>query len=584
MLNITTEACTGCEMCKEICPVNAIEFVINNGFRFPVVNKDKCINCDLCNKRCPAITDRVEKNDFLKVYAGWTKNDNQRETCTSGGICYELSKYILENGGMVAGVAWCDGYKNAEYILVDNISKLSLITQTKYFQPEMRGIYPKIKAELDKGVKILFIGTACTNAGLKSYLNKEYDNLICCDFICRGYTSQLYHSKRVDELEKKFNSKARGVYYKNKSRGWEQFGTKFDFENGRSYYINRYDDPYEYMLQIDDYLTRISCFNCKYRDSHRISDITVGDFWGIKNISVEERNKGISAIMINTHKGQKLIKDIENNVCLQERSLWEISKGNHCLVGQLPYNLGRENFYADLEKETIENIHKKYGNIRKYKLEKRVLKLKKVLYLLKNINFMKFMYYNFFCNAIERERKAYIFPYRGSKLNIEKNARLTLHSSLHINMYKHKGSSEQTYLHIYPGAKFEVEGVVKIAAGSTIDVLSGAKLVMGQTNSNYNLVLICGNEIIFGDNVEIGRNVVVYDNNFHKTGLTQNVKGRPLKIGNHVWLCTGTTITKGLVIGDGAICGINSTVIKNVKERTMVLGNPAKKTLEDVEW
>ena len=55
-------------------------------------------------------------------------------------------------------------------------------------------------------------------------------------------------------------------------------------------------------------------------------------------------------------------------------------------------------------------------------------------------------------------------------------------------------------------------------------------------------------------------------------------------IGQHVWLCTGVTITKGLKIGDGAICGINSTIMNNVQQCSLVMGNPAKKVMTDVEW
>ena len=213
----------------------------------------------------------------------------------------------------------------------------------------MSEIFVQIKEKLDKGSKVLFIGTSCSNAGLKSFLNREYNNLYCCDFVCRGYTSQLYHQKRVQELESAKGSKVKGIFYKNKSIGWEQFGTKFDFENGESYYVNRYDDPYEYMLQINDYVTRTSCFECKYRDSHRITDITVGDFWGIKGLPKDAYKKGVSAILINSKKGEILLSAIDSQIQKEERSLWELAKGNHCLLGQLPFNSGREIFYEDLQ-------------------------------------------------------------------------------------------------------------------------------------------------------------------------------------------------------------------------------------------
>ena len=52
MINIKRKSeCTGCSACKNICPKNAIEMVCDNeGFEYPIVDKNKCVNCNLCNK------------------------------------------------------------------------------------------------------------------------------------------------------------------------------------------------------------------------------------------------------------------------------------------------------------------------------------------------------------------------------------------------------------------------------------------------------------------------------------------------------------------------------------------------------
>ena len=584
MLEILDEQCTGCTMCGQLCPTGAIQFEIKDGFRYPKVVRNKCINCDLCNKRCPAKNNNIEKNSFPKVYAGWINDEEQRINCTSGGILFELSKFFLENNGYVAGVAWTDDYKNAKYELIHEYKELYRITQTKYFQPEMSEIFVQIKEKLDKGSKVLFIGTSCSNAGLKSFLNREYNNLYCCDFVCRGYTSQLYHQKRVQELESAKGSKVKGIFYKNKSIGWEQFGTKFDFENGESYYVNRYDDPYEYMLQINDYVTRTSCFECKYRGSHRITDITVGDFWGIKGLPKDAYKKGVSAILINSKKGEILLSAIDSQIQKEERSLWELAKGNHCLLGQLPFNSGREIFYEDLQNLTINEIHKKYGNITSYKNEKRMKKVKKVIYYLLHINIISSVKYNFLNRNVIRDKGKYLIPFRGTCVNIEKNGSIILHSNLILNALKHKGSRDQTFLHIYPDGKLIVNGRVRFAATSSVDILPGGTIELGELDSNYGTVIVCANKISIDDGAEFGRNVIIYDSNFHPTKLNKATFGRPLIIERHVWLCTGVCVTKGLTIGEGSICSINSSITKNVKPRSMVMGNPAKCVMEDVEW
>lgn len=134
------------------------------------------------------------------------------------------------------------------------------------------------------------------------------------------------------------------------------------------------------------------------------------------------------------------------------------------------------------------------------------------------------------------------------------------------------------------GGCFEVNGVCKLAANNTIEINYDAVLKVGKMNSNYGTTIICGNRIEIGNDVGFGRNVMIYDNNFHTTGLNKNVKLKPLIIEDHVWLCTGVTIVKGLKIERDAVCSINSTITRNVKSKNMVAGNPAKVMMTNIEW
>ncbi len=583
MLKINDDKCTGCTLCGQICPTGAITYEVRNGFRYPVVSKEKCIDCDLCMKKCPALNRESTSNKYPAVYAAWSKDTGQREQCTSGGICYEISKYVLENGGCVAGVAWCDHYRNAEYKLITSINELQLITQTKYFQPEMGNIYEEVKGVLAEGKTVLYIGTACTNAALRYYVGDRLsENLICCDFICRGYSSQKYHQKRIEYLETEYRSPVSNVQYKNKTKGWRNFGTKFEFQNGKSYYVNQYDDPYEIMFHRDDFNTRPSCFDCKYRENPRLCDITVGDFWAIKNIDNEILKNGVSAVMVNSERGQKLFEGISDRIQFEERNLWEVSKGNYALLHQLHRKEGAEAFFHDLETRSIPYIHNKYGRNRRK--EALIRKIKKVVSIILKCRPLQFVHYNYFCSGVKRDKRCYMIPYRGTRINIEKGGKLVLHSSLYVNTNRHKHSHEEVYLHIYRNGKYEINGIVQLAAGNTLDVLPDAELTMGKTDTNYGTVIVCSNKITMGDDIGIGRNVMIYDSNYHPTGINKSVKGKPLVIEDHVWLCSGVTIAKGLRIGAGAICGLNSTVTRNVKSRHMVLGNPAKDVMSDVEW
>ena len=134
------------------------------------------------------------------------------------------------------------------------------------------------------------------------------------------------------------------------------------------------------------------------------------------------------------------------------------------------------------------------------------------------------------------------------------------------------------------GGVFEVNGRTNIAANATVEVLTDAELRIGSVESNYGATIICSNKIIMGDGVDIGRNAMIYDSNYHPTSINKNVKLKPLVIKDHVWICSGVTITKGITIEEGAVCSINSTVSRNVKSKHMVMGNPAKSFMSNIEW
>lgn len=583
VLKIEDKDCTGCETCASVCAKAAISFIERNGFRYPAVDNDKCVSCGLCVKKCPSLN--FKKNDDgrdeVKVYAAWTMNQEQRANSTSGGICYELSRMVLGRGGYVAGVEWTDGFKNARYSLIDSIEDIRLISQSKYFQPQMNDIYTKVKEKLEQGKEVLFIGTACTNDGLSKFLNKDYELLTYCDFVCRGYTSQIYHAKRIDYLETKYNSRISYVQYKNKDKGWNSFGTKFMFENGKELYCNRADDPYEIMFQIDDFNTRPSCFNCNYRCLPRKADITVGDFWGIEGIEPENLKNGISVVILSSEKGERIFDEVKGRVHFEKRTVNEVSKGNYALLNQLSMpKMPAKVFFEDLDRMNMEEFEKKYAS-------KRIIRTKKIKSLLGHLrqcDLLKFIKYNFLCKEIERKRLRFIFPYKGSCIDIKKGAVVQVNDNLVLNSPKHLRSKEQSFLMVLSGGSLKINGFTNLAAGAVIEVHSGAELSLGKVETNYGTTIICSNCITIGNGVAIGRNVMVYDSNYHPTSFNKNIKLKPLIIEDHVWLCSGVTVAKGLRIGEGAICGLNSMITRNVKPKTLVMGNPAKVIMANVEW
>ena len=83
--------------------------------------------------------------------------------------------------------------------------------------------------------------------------------------------------------------------------------------------------------------------------------------------------------------------------------------------------------------------------------------------------------------------------------------------------------------------------------------------------------------IYIGDDVLIGHNVVLATLNHEEDPEKRgNLCPTPIRIGNKVWIGSNATILPGVRIGDGAIIAAGAVVIKDVSEKTVVGGVPAK--------
>lgn len=351
--------CTGCRMCEQICPVKAIEMVENKeGFIEPKVNEEKCINCGLCFKRCPQLND-VKNNrlDEIKVYAAKNKNIEEQKESSSGGIFSILANYVLENNGIVYGCAF-NSNLIAEQISIESKEELYKLRGSKYVQSNTQNTFTEAKKDLENNRLVLYSGTPCQIAGLKAFLNKDYDNLITVDLVCHGVPSPKLFKKYLEYLEKKYKSRVINYEFRNKEKNGWGLTSKVVFDNGKKIYINANLDAY-YKSFLKSYTYREVCYNCKYANSNRISDITLADYWGIQKQIPEFYDKqGISAMLINTKKGFEFFKQLKQNMIAKESNIYSVIKENHNLEYPSERVNLRENVYQNIDEKKFENYIK----------------------------------------------------------------------------------------------------------------------------------------------------------------------------------------------------------------------------------
>ena len=251
--------CNGCGVCALRCPKKAIEMQYDDeGFLYPVINKDKCINCGLCKKIC---SNNPTKNEYKsKAYAAKNKDENQRLNSTSGGMFKLISEYILANDGAVFGAAFDKDF-NVIHDYATTIKECQKFSNSKYVRSDLKDSYKKVEEFLKAGKKVLFTGTPCQNYGLKKFLLKEYDNLILCEIICHSNPSPLVFKLYKENLESKYKSKI--IEYKFRNKNNKPYAK---FDNGKTEYTNIYNTAFNELL-----FSRPSCTNCSFCDKNRIA-------------------------------------------------------------------------------------------------------------------------------------------------------------------------------------------------------------------------------------------------------------------------------------------------------------------------
>lgn len=377
--------CTGCYACVNKCPTHCIHMEEDSeGFPYPKIDKEKCIKCNLCEKVCPIMTFQKEKNHFENpiIIGAYSKNETTRLDSTSGGIFSELAEAIWKENGYVSGAIYDDKWM-VKHIVTNSRNDIKKLRSSKYIQSRIENCYREIEDKLKEGNNVMICAAPCQIAGLVNYLGKEYDNLILCDFICRGVNSPKIFKKYLESLEKKYHAKISKIKFKDKTYGWHSFSTRIEFENGKKYIGNRYLDSFMIgYLQYNAFM-RPACYECHFKDFPRLSDITLADFWGIENIDKTlDQNKGTSMILLNSQKGKELFEKIQDNLNWKIIDSDKAFIENQCVHKSANMTEARKQVLTRMDEMTYDELKKRYfpgpSKTKKFYLKTRLL-AKKIL-------------------------------------------------------------------------------------------------------------------------------------------------------------------------------------------------------------
>lgn len=200
---------------------------------------------------------------------------------------------------------------------------------------------------------------------------------------------------------------------------------------------------------------------------------------------------------------------------------------------------------------------------------------------MKNISILKTAYVNLKHNGLKKPK---ILIGKRSIVMINRDADIRISNNLSLGVAF--SNKQKTLLNIKENGKLIVDSAI-IANGSRISIDKDATLIIGKnTFINENTRIMASSKIEIGKNCNVSWDVNIIDSDRHDIFINnqKQTKTEPITIGNNVWIGSRTSILKGVRIGDGAIIGAGSIVVKDVPSNTMVAGVPAKIIKSNVSW
>ena len=351
-IKLPETSCTGCGACLQSCRAGAIAMQAHDdGFLYPVIDREKCIRCGLCVKACHALGEN-ELRKPAECFAAQLREKEILQNSTSGGLFTAMASEMIRRGGVVYGCAFDEAY-NAKIVRAESVDQLGPMRGSKYVWSDSSESYPLVRQDLDKGREVLYTCLPCQGAGLRKYLGKEYGGLIIADVLCGGAPSPYAFSRYLETLTDEAGKKELNFQFRDK----ERFGAGVDctyFRNGKKHYENWLENSFYFAFCSRSRITwRESCYRCGYKSVNRGSHLTIGDFWSAGKYHPDFSSKeGVSLVLINTPAGAEFFGQLGDLLRVQKSEIPAAMERNSLVSeiedGHVPLPPQREAFFRTL--------------------------------------------------------------------------------------------------------------------------------------------------------------------------------------------------------------------------------------------
>lgn len=301
--------CTGCTACVSVCPKEAIRLEKGRlGALYPSIDVARCIDCGRCQAVCPALN-TTQQGENPEVWAAKTPNRSLRMESSSGGVFTLLAEEVIRRGGVVYGAAWNEAF-NVAHCRVESLEEIARLRGSKYQQSDLNGCFAQVKADLKAGREVLFSGTPCQVAGLNGFLGHSPQHLLCVDVVCHGAPAPAVWQEYLKSINPSGEEITR-VNMRDKRSGWQR--SRIRIESVRKVILDELSSRNCYMQGfLQDLFLLPSCHRCPAKGGRALSDITLGDYWGIHRQHPHFADHvGVNLVLVNTPKGRAFFDSLD---------------------------------------------------------------------------------------------------------------------------------------------------------------------------------------------------------------------------------------------------------------------------------
>lgn len=358
--------CCGCEACAAVCPKACISIQQNeDGFYIAHADDDICIQCGLCSSVCPVNQSEPQTDHaVMKTIAAKNRDLSIRKQSASGGMYSALSSAVFALGEATVYGAVYDEKGMVRHQGAISLEECGAQRGSKYVQSDMNGTIASLIQDLKAGKYVLFTGTPCQCAGVRNAVRLKKvpaDKLFLVDIFCHGVPSPMMLEKFIGYLKKKYRN-FRRFEIRSTSAEWGVYRSVVHTATAQDS-SSLLSQAYIKLFCTDACLNEC-CYACKFCNTNRPGDISIGDFWGLKKVSPAFHDQiGVSAMLVNTEKGMRLLERIKGSIEFVELSENDCTSNQHNLQFPTVRKPNTDTFRAELRTYPFGKFLRKYGGL-----------------------------------------------------------------------------------------------------------------------------------------------------------------------------------------------------------------------------